>query len=208
VLHGISGILREEKPEKIPPQEKQAEAICNLYNASRFSRSQARQANPNKPLQCLHLSQCHEIWYALCALFFAGNCRPRRFDSKGEKMIEETLCRPMVYSFVLAGLTACASVPPPTEQMAVAHSAVSHAHAATASQHAPLELRTAQAKLEQAEAAMRREEYATARRLAEQAEVDANLAWTKAQTVKAKQAVSELEEGIRVLNQELERRKP
>jgi hypothetical protein len=106
----------------------------------------------------------------------------------------------------LLGLAACASVPPPTEQMAVARTTVSQAQSATATQHAPLELRTAQQKLEQAEAAMQRQENLKAKQLAEEAEVDAKLAWTKTETAKAKQAVAELEEGIRVLREELQRR--
>lgn len=108
----------------------------------------------------------------------------------------------------LLALSACASVPPPTEQLAIARTTVSQAQAATATQHAPVELRAAQSKLDRAQAAMQREQYLEAKRLAEQAEVDAKFAWAKAETAKAQMAVAELEEGIRVLHQELQRRAP
>jgi hypothetical protein len=62
---------------------------------------------------------------------------------------------------------------------------------------APVELRTAQGKLERAQAAMQRGQYLEAKRLAEQAEVDAKLAWSKTETAKAQMAVTELEQGRR-----------
>jgi Domain of unknown function (DUF4398) len=104
------------------------------------------------------------------------------------------------------GLAGCASIPPPTEQMAVSRAAVSQAQNAGAAQHAPVELRNAQSKLDGATDAMKREEYEKAKRLAEQAEVDAKLAAVKADTARARAAVAELQEGIRVLRRELERR--
>jgi hypothetical protein len=121
-------------------------------------------------------------------------------------MIRRMHWGPAASGALLIGLTACASVPPPTEQMAVARTSVSQAQTATATEHAPLELRTAQSKLDQAEAAMRSEDYLKAKRLAEQAEVDAKLAWARAETAKTKKAVEELEAGIRTLHQELQRR--
>jgi hypothetical protein len=109
-------------------------------------------------------------------------------------------------AFLALGITGCASVPPPTEQMALSRDAVSEAQSVGAAEHAPVELSAAQTKLSAATAAMARDENLKARRLAEEAEADANLAATKARTAKAKAAVAELQEGIRVLRGELDRK--
>ena len=72
-------------------------------------------------------------------------------------------------------------------------------------QFAPVEFNAAQDKISQAKAAMNNEDYVTARRLAEQAEVDANLAFTKARAEQAQKAAQELQQSIRVLQQQLEK---
>lgn len=103
-------------------------------------------------------------------------------------------------------LASCASTPPePTSQLAVSRSAVTQAERANALQYAPVELTQAQEKLRQAQAAVGREDYAAARRLAEQAEVDARLAETKTHSTRAQAALSEVNESIRVLQEELKR---
>src|SRR4051794_21113749 len=84
----------------------------------------------------------------------------------------------------LLALAACATTPPPTEQLAAARAMVAQAQPLAASD-APGDLHTAQAKLASAEAAMERGDYAVARRLAEQADVDARLAWTAAENARA-----------------------
>lgn len=100
----------------------------------------------------------------------------------------------------------CASVPAPTEQMALSRSAVSEAQSAGAPEFAPVEFRSAQAQLEEARTAFQRENYLAARRLAERAEVDAKLAETKARSAKANRAVAELRHGVEVLREEIERK--
>jgi hypothetical protein len=107
---------------------------------------------------------------------------------------------------LVVGVGACASVPAPTEQLAVARSMLSQAQSAGATQHAPVELNAARTKLDQAEEAMRREDHERARQLAEQAEVDARLAWTKSDTARSQRAAAEVQQGIEVLKQELQRR--
>lgn len=104
--------------------------------------------------------------------------------------------------FSLAG---CASVPPPKEQLAVSKAAVENASTADSTEFAPVELRAAREKLSEAERAMADKDYARARRLAEEAEVDARLAQTKASSAKAEKAVAEAQEANRVLREELER---
>lgn len=78
-------------------------------------------------------------------------------------------------------LAACATASPPGAELAAARAAVIHAEPA-AWRYAPAELRLAQDKLARAEQAAAREQWREARRLAEQAEVDARYAWSLAES--------------------------
>ena len=101
----------------------------------------------------------------------------------------------------------CASAtPPPTEQMAVSRSAVANAVSAGGSEYASVELKTAQDKMDRANRAMAKEEYENARWLAEEAQVDARLAEKLAQSAKAQQAASVIQEDSRVLREEINRK--
>ena len=112
-------------------------------------------------------------------------------------------------SLVFASLVAsCASIPPPTGQMAVSKLAVSNATSAGGNEFAPVPLKSAMQKMDQAEQAMTTEDYARARDLAEQAQVDAQLSNATARSAKAKKAVSALQEDNRVLRQEIDRKTP
>jgi len=102
-------------------------------------------------------------------------------------------------------ITSCASIPPPTEQMAVPKVAVSNASSAGGNEYAPLELKSAMNKMAGAEQAMAAEDYAHARQLAEQAQVDAQLAAATALSAKAQKAANVLQEDNRVLRQEIDR---
>jgi hypothetical protein len=88
-------------------------------------------------------------------------------------------------------LGACTTTPAPDAEIAAARAMLSQAQPA-ASQYAPGELRAAQAKLERAEAAMAREDHVEARLLAEQAEVDARLAWSLAESERARRELAEV----------------
>lgn len=94
---------------------------------------------------------------------------------------------------------ACASLPPPTQTLAQAELAVREAEQANAREHASLELYQATEKLQTARRAMANEDYVIARRLAEEALVQAQLAEQKAQTARAEQTAQELEETIAAL---------
>ena len=93
-------------------------------------------------------------------------------------------CRRGFWGAALLALGACANTPPPTEQLGAARAMVTQAQP-LAVNDAPAELQVAQAKLASAEAAVERGDYAVARRLAEEAEVDAKLAWTTAEDARA-----------------------
>lgn len=111
-----------------------------------------------------------------------------------------------VAAIALAGaLAACATTPPPTEQLAAARAMVSQAQP-VAAQEAPMELNSAQAKLVRAEDAMQRGDYLNARIFAEQAEVDAKYAWTAADSARMQRAAAEVDQSIRTLRDELDRR--
>lgn len=76
---------------------------------------------------------------------------------------------------------------------------------AGAAQYGPLELRIAREKLDGAKRAMNSKEYDQARRLAEQAQVDARLAETKADAERARRTVEETRKNIETLRHEAER---
>lgn len=102
-------------------------------------------------------------------------------------------------------VAACASTPPPTGEIAAARATVVHVEPAAA-RYAPQQLRTAQSKLQQAQTAMANEDHERARRLAQQAEVDARLAWSVAESEQARDALAEVQRSIETLKQELHRR--
>ncbi len=103
-------------------------------------------------------------------------------------------------------ISACASTPPPTEQMAVSDAAVARASTAGGGEAAPADMQMARQKLDRAKVAMKAEDYDLARSLSEEAQVDAQLAEAKAGSTKARKAADELREGVRVLREELDRK--
>ncbi|HEY0832402.1 MAG TPA: DUF4398 domain-containing protein [Azospirillum sp.] len=99
------------------------------------------------------------------------------------------------------GLVACASdVPPPTAQLGAASQAILNAERAGAPQFAPGELQMARNKLAAADDAMRRDDRTEARRLAEQAQMDADLAAVHAQNAAAQQAAAAVRRDQQVLS--------
>ena len=103
-------------------------------------------------------------------------------------------------------MAGCASTPAPVGQMAVSREAISNASSAGANEFAPVQLNSAIEKMDSAERAMVKKDYVVARQLAEQAEADAQLAATMSRSAKAKKAADELQEGSRILRQEIERK--
>ena len=104
-------------------------------------------------------------------------------------------------------LSSCApAVQPPDSQMALATEAVEEATAAGAYEYAPVELKAAQDKINQAKQAMQSKDNVTAKRLLQEAEVDAKLAEAKSATAKSQQAVAELQKSIDMLRDEINRK--
>lgn len=102
-------------------------------------------------------------------------------------------------------LGACASTPPPNEQMAVGKAAVERANG-TAAAEAPVELAAARDKLTRANLAYANKDYALASDLAQQAEADATLAEAQARSVRSNRALTEVHEGLRQLREEMSRK--
>lgn len=103
-------------------------------------------------------------------------------------------------------LAGCATAPVPDEQMAVAEAAVTRASSASTGESAPMELRRATGKLAEARAAKAAGNAGLALRLAEQAELDAQVAESHAQTVRARQAAHESEAAAIALRAEINRK--
>lgn len=109
---------------------------------------------------------------------------------------------------LVALLAGCASAPMPNEQLAVAEAAIQHANTASTSDNAAGELQIAIAKLNSARQAAGRKDYAVARQLAEQAEVDAQVAELHAQSMRSRKAAQESQDAARVLREEIGRKTP
>jgi len=102
-------------------------------------------------------------------------------------------------------VTGCASIPAPTQQMAASKAALSDAVHAEGSEFAPHQLKIAMQKMNAAEQAMADKDYLRAWQLAEQVQVDAQLAALSARSAKAQKTAYQLQEVNRVLQQEIER---
>ncbi len=103
-------------------------------------------------------------------------------------------------------LAACASTPIPLEQMAVAEAAVARASTVSTSETASAELRVATEHLAQARIALADGDRIRARQLAEQAEVDAQVAELRARATQSTNAADESSEAARALREEINRR--
>lgn len=99
---------------------------------------------------------------------------------------------------------ACASTKPPTEKLTQVEASIQQAEQVGAENYAPLEIREARKKLGKARELVQKEKYGKAKRTADQAMVDAELAQMKSLSEKAQKAVRELRESIRVLKEEIQ----
>ncbi|HEY1182203.1 MAG TPA: DUF4398 domain-containing protein [Rhodocyclaceae bacterium] len=108
-------------------------------------------------------------------------------------------------ALTVLGLTACASMPPPTDRLSAAERAVNIAQEAGVTDYASPELKSAREKIVQAREAVAREEMELAARLAEQARLDAELAAAKTAAAKAQAVNEELRKGNETLRQEINR---
>ena len=103
------------------------------------------------------------------------------------------------------GIVACASSPPPVEKLAVAKISIERAEQAQAAQFAQVELNSARNKYAAAQAAADNDGDVAAR-LADQADVDAQLAESTARAKQQEQLVTQMEASLRDLRNETLRR--
>lgn len=103
---------------------------------------------------------------------------------------------------VAVGLAACASAPIPNEKIAVAKAEVQRAEQSGAPELAPVEMAAARDKLARAEKAAADRDAQPAAQLAEQANVDAQLAEATAQQQRSHKAEMEFDASMRALRQE------
>ncbi len=107
---------------------------------------------------------------------------------------------------LILSLAACASEKiPATADVAVSKNAVENAVSAGAADLAPAEINAARDKMMRANAALANKDYALARDLANQAQADAKLAQSKANSAKATSAAAALDADLRVLREEVDR---
>jgi len=102
-------------------------------------------------------------------------------------------------------LAACASTPPPNSQIAAAESAISHAEQAQVTDYASPELVEARKNLADAKAEVNEKNMTRAARLAQKAQLNAELAIAKTAAVKAKEVNDEMQKSTSVIKQELQR---
>jgi hypothetical protein len=94
-------------------------------------------------------------------------------------------------------LAGCATPVRPGQEIAKAEQAVHNAEASEAPTRAPLALAAARDKLERARRALEEEDYRRARRLAEEAVADAELAEMRAESSMVRATVADLERALR-----------
>src|SRR5438874_13033006 len=104
-------------------------------------------------------------------------------------------------------LSACArpEKTPATAAVAVSHNAVDNAVSSGAPELAPVELTSARDKMMRANQALAAKDYKTARQLAMEAQADAKLAQSKADSAKATAAADQLDADVRALREQVDR---
>ena len=109
---------------------------------------------------------------------------------------------------VAFGIVACASTPMPVEKLAIAKNSLERAEQAQAAQFAQIELNSARNKYAAAQAAVDKDDAEVAARLADQADVDAQLAESTARAKQQEQLVNEMDSSLRDLRNETLRSSP
>jgi len=114
--------------------------------------------------------------------------------------------RNALWCAVAFGIIACASTPMPVEKLAVAKSSIDRAEQAQAAQFAQVELTSARNKFAAAQSAAEKHDAGAAARMADQADIDAQLAESTARAKQQEQLVTEMDAGLRDLRNETLRR--
>ena len=124
-------------------------------------------------------------------------------------MITVAAIRNASWCTVAFAIVACASAPLPTDRLAIAESSIARAEQAQASQFAQVELDQARAKLAAARTAADQREAEEASRMADQADIDAQLAESTARAKRQELQAAEVDASLRELrDQSLKHRSP
>ena len=113
--------------------------------------------------------------------------------------------RPMtkgVFLFIALTLAGCAG-DPPVAKLSIAEQALNQADMNEGDKFGPLEMRIAREKYDAAKEAMNAEEYEEAARLADEAAVDAQLAYATARSQRTNKELADLQDSISSLRREL-----
>jgi uncharacterized protein DUF4398 len=115
-----------------------------------------------------------------------------------------------IAAFIMVFLAGCSMAKPPTDTVARAELSARAADEAKAEQLAPVDYKNAREKLAKAKLAIAAERYDEARRLAESAQVDAELAEAKAEAEIVRRAADQLwkKSEVPATQAEIESRKP
>lgn len=120
--------------------------------------------------------------------------------------LRSQLTVPALLVTLLIALPAFAKVPVSlSEKMAVAEAAVQQVNTTNNAENAAIEIQIATAKLISARKALADKEYVLAEQLAEQAQIDAQVAQRHAEAERSRKAALETQDAARVLNEEISR---
>jgi len=115
---------------------------------------------------------------------------------------------PLLAAVLASALCSCASLPPPTGELATAQQAVTRAEGADADQYAPQELGTARTELSQAQSAMSAGDQDEARRLSLAAAADADLAYARSREALATGELNQRRDEVTQLRSRLQEAQP
>lgn len=119
------------------------------------------------------------------------------------------IARKTAFGIVIAGLftlASCASAPTaPARELQAAELAITRAEQARVADYASIELSQARTRLQAARAAVIEDDMVLAQRLADESRVNAELAFARAEMLKAKAINDEMQKGINTLKQEMSR---
>jgi hypothetical protein len=104
----------------------------------------------------------------------------------------------------LAAVAGCASQPPKSDKLLLAREAVTHASSIGGNEYAPTEMQAARERVDFAQTALTAGDLVRADALSDEALVNTRLAETKVQSARAGKAASELRQGRRALQIEIQ----
>jgi Domain of unknown function (DUF4398) len=128
--------------------------------------------------------------------------KPQRMQKMKLEILKVRRASGAVIAAAALGMAACASAPIPNDRLAVAHDSVQRAERSGAPELAPVQLASAKEKLNRAENAAAHHDALPTEQLADQANVDAQLAEAMANQQKSHKAAMDFDSSMQALRQE------